>query len=104
MLKCVSTAIGVCVVTALLAAAYNLQTRLAPANSRVLCVLLCVQAATLGVPLVEEDICQVRALMQAGVSVSWDGCRVVAPPGFVDEHGMCDLEPYLPAKRESKKQ
>lgn len=66
----------------------------------------CSQADKLGVPLVEEDRSQYLALVNAGVSVSWDGRRIVAPPGVVDEQGMCDLEPYMPAnfKKASKKQ
>lgn len=66
----------------------------------------CSQADKLGVPLVEEDRSQFLALVNAGISVSWDGRRIVAPPGVVDEQGMCDLEPYMPAnfKKASKKQ
>lgn len=63
------------------------------------------QADTLGVRLVEEDRSHYLALVNARIGVSWDGRRIVAPPGVVDEQGMCDLEPYMPAnfKRESKK-
>jgi hypothetical protein len=45
-------------------------------------------------------------MVNARISVSWDGRRIVAPPGVVDEQGMCDLEPYMPAnfKKASKKQ
>lgn len=32
---------------------------------------------------------------QARVSVSWDGRRVLAPPGVVDDEGFVDLRPYL---------
>lgn len=70
-----------------------------------LCMCVCVQADTLGVPMVDEDRSHFLALVNAGVGVSWDGHRIVAPPGVVDEQGMCDLEPYMPGnfKRESKK-
>jgi hypothetical protein len=57
------------------------------------------------VPLVDEDRSHYLALVNARIAVSWDGRRVVAPPGVVDDQGMCDLERYMPAnfKRESKK-
>jgi hypothetical protein len=57
------------------------------------------------VPLVDEDRSHYLALINAHVAVSWDGRRVVAPPGVVDDQGMCNLEPYMPAnfKREVKK-
>ena len=32
---------------------------------------------------------------QAGVSVSWDGRRITAPPGVIDEDGIMDLTPYI---------
>jgi hypothetical protein len=66
---------------------------------------VCDQADTLGVPMVEEDRSHFLALVNAGVGVSWDGRRIVAPPGVVDAQGTCDLEPYMPGtfKRESKK-
>jgi hypothetical protein len=31
------------------------------------------------------------ALLKAGVRVSWDGRRVVAPPGVIDKDGFADL-------------
>lgn len=67
----------------------------------------CPQADTLGVPMVDEDRSHFLALVNARIGVSWDGRRVVAPPGVVDEAGTCDLEPYMPAnfsKTKSKKQ
>ncbi len=33
--------------------------------------------------------------LQAGVSVSWDGRRVLAPPGVMDTEGFLDLRPYM---------
>lgn len=32
---------------------------------------------------------------QADVAVSWDGRRIVAPPGVVNEVGFVDLTPFL---------
>ncbi len=32
-----------------------------------------------------------RALVSKGVTVSWDGRKVVAPAGTVDENGLIDL-------------
>jgi len=67
----------------------------------------CPQADTLGVPMVDEDRSHFLALVNARIGVSWDGRRVVAPPGVVDEAGTCDLEPYMPAnfsKTRNKKQ
>ena len=63
-------------------------------------------AAAMGVPAVEQGQrgffarCKVRrrrspAIAQAGVSVSWDGRRVTAPPGVNDTDGLMDLKPYL---------
>lgn len=64
------------------------------------------QADKLGVPLMEEDRSHYLGLVNARISVSWDGRSIVAPPGVVDEQGMCDLEPYMPAnfKKTPKKQ
>lgn len=68
------------------------------------CHAFLVQADTLGVPMVDEDRSHFLALVNAKVGVSWDGRRIVAPPGVVDEHGMCDLEPYMPANFKKPKQ
>lgn len=35
------------------------------------------------------------ALKKAKVSTSWDGSRVIAPPGVVDDDGFADLTPYM---------
>lgn len=63
------------------------------------------QADKLGVPLAEEDRSHFLGLVNARISVSWDGRRIVDPRGIVDEQGVCDLEPFMPAnfKREGKK-
>lgn len=55
--------------------------------------------------MVDEDRSHFLALVNAKVSVSWDGRRIIAPPGLIDEQGICDLEPFKPGnfKRESKK-
>jgi hypothetical protein len=54
------------------------------------------QANALGVPLVDQDRSHFLALVNAGVSVSWDGRRLLAPPGVLDERGCMDLGPYMP--------
>lgn len=56
--------------------------------------------------MVDQDRSHFLALVNAKISVSWDGRLIVAPPGVVDGQGMCDLEPYMPGtfKKESKKQ
>lgn len=59
------------------------------------------QAKHMGLPYCEEDRSDMVALMKAGVRVSWDGRRVVAPPGVVDEHGYADLSKYKAAKKSS---
>ncbi len=55
----------------------------------------------MGLPLREEDRSDMVALTKAGIRVSWDGRRVVAPPGVVDEHGYVDLDKYKPQKKSS---
>lgn len=55
----------------------------------------------MGLPCCEQDRSDMVALMKAGVGVSWDGRRVVAPPGVVDEHGCVDLSKYKAAKKAS---
>jgi hypothetical protein len=61
----------------------------------------CPQAERMGLPLREEDRSDMVALTKAGIRVSWDGRRVVAPPGVVDEHGYVDLDKYKPQKKSS---
>jgi hypothetical protein len=57
------------------------------------------------VPRVEQDRSHALALVNAQIGVSWDGRRIVDRLGIVDEHGMCDLEPFMPANfKKSKKQ
>ncbi|WIA30170.1 hypothetical protein OEZ86_000262 [Tetradesmus obliquus] len=53
-------------------------------------------AGALGVPLADQDRRHFLALVNAGVSVSWDGRRLLAPPGVLDAAGCMDLEPYMP--------
>lgn len=57
-------------------------------------------------PMVEEDRSHWLGLVNAKIGVSWDGRRIVDPRGIVDEEGLCDLEPFMPAnfKKEGKKQ
>lgn len=64
------------------------------------------QAGALGVPLIDQDRSHFLALVNAGVSVSWDGRRVLAPPGVVGADGRMDLEPFMPGNfdKGSKKQ
>ncbi|KAK9839254.1 hypothetical protein WJX81_004479 [Elliptochloris bilobata] len=45
----------------------------------------------MGLPLVEQSQEDYLALTRAGVSVSLDGCHVVAPPGVVDADGIANL-------------
>jgi hypothetical protein len=45
----------------------------------------------------EEDRSDMVALMRAGVGVSWDGRRVVAPPGVVSKEGYMDLSKWKQA-------
>ncbi len=45
----------------------------------------------LGVPLVDQGYEEFAALTRLGVGVSWDGRRVVGPPGVVRGDGMVDL-------------
>ena len=47
--------------------------------------------------LVDQDRSHYLGLVKAKVAVSWDGRRVVAPPGVLDEEGWMDLGPYMPA-------
>jgi hypothetical protein len=47
--------------------------------------------------MVDQDRSHFLAMGNAGISVSWDGRRIVAPPGVVDAQGMCVLEPFMPA-------
>lgn len=54
-----------------------------------------VQARELRVPLVEQDRTHYVALLKRKVGVSWDGRRIVAPPGVVDSNGMVDLSPAM---------
>ncbi|KAF8069495.1 Lpc [Scenedesmus sp. PABB004] len=54
------------------------------------------QADALGVPLVDQDRSHFLALCNARVGVSWDGRRLVAPPGVLDAEGRLDLAPYMP--------
>jgi len=42
-----------------------------------------------------RDIRGCRHCSQAGVGVSWDGRRVLAPSGVLDAEGFADLRPYL---------
>lgn len=46
--------------------------------------------------MVDQDRSHFLALCNAKVTVSWDGRRVLAPPGVVDDDGMMDLEPFMP--------
>ena len=45
----------------------------------------------LGVPLVDQGYEEFAALTRLGVAVSWDGRRVVGPPGVVGADGKVDL-------------
>jgi lysophosphatidylcholine acyltransferase/lyso-PAF acetyltransferase len=45
----------------------------------------------LGVPLVDQGYEEFAALTRLGVHVSWDGRRIVAPPGVVRADGTVDL-------------
>jgi hypothetical protein len=47
--------------------------------------------------MVDQDRSHFLALVNAGVSVSWDGTQLLAPPGLLDERGCMDLEPFMPA-------
>eukprot|EP00878_Enallax_costatus_P021022 GHUV01022239.1.p1 GENE.GHUV01022239.1~~GHUV01022239.1.p1 ORF type:complete len:120 (+),score=27.24 GHUV01022239.1:1167-1526(+) len=60
-------------------------------------------AEALNVPMVDQDRSHFLALCNAKVSVSWDGRRVISPPGLIDEHGMMDIEPYMPANYKKQK-
>jgi hypothetical protein len=55
----------------------------------------------MGLPYCEQDRSDMVALIKAGVGVSWDGRRVVAPPGVVDPQGLVDLSKYKAAKKTS---
>lgn len=57
------------------------------------------QASKLGVPPVEQDRSHWLALCAARISVSWDGRRVLAPPGVLDEQDVADLSPYMQQQR-----
>lgn len=46
--------------------------------------------------MVDQDRSVFLALNNARVGVSWDGRRIVAPPGVVDTDGTMDLAPYMP--------
>lgn len=61
------------------------------------------QAEALNVPMVDQDRSHFLALVNANVSVSWDARRVIAPPGVLDDHGMMDIEPYMPANYKKQK-
>lgn len=47
-------------------------------------------------PLIDQDRAIWLALVNARIGVSWDGRRVTAPPGVVDDRGVADLRPYMP--------
>lgn len=53
------------------------------------------QGKELGVPLVEQSYNHLHALKKAKIITSWDGSRVIAPPGVVDDNGFADLTPYV---------
>jgi hypothetical protein len=40
------------------------------------------------------------ALMKAGVGVSWDGRRIVAPPGVISKVGLVDLAKWKQARKD----
>jgi hypothetical protein len=57
--------------------------------------------------MIDQDRSHFLAMVNAGIAVSWDGRRVVAPPGVIDANGIANLEPFVPAnfkKPASKKQ
>lgn len=54
-----------------------------------------VMGAQLGFPLVDESYNNFYALNKLKVGVSWDGFRVTAPPGVIDDKGFVDLTPIL---------
>ncbi|KAF6265277.1 hypothetical protein COO60DRAFT_1623935 [Scenedesmus sp. NREL 46B-D3] len=61
-------------------------------------------ADALGVPVVDQDRGHFLALVKAGVAVSWDGTRLLAPPGVLDDSGCMDLQPHLLANKAKKQQ
>ncbi|KAI8464591.1 MAG: hypothetical protein J3K34DRAFT_439899 [Monoraphidium minutum] len=52
-------------------------------------------AKALGVPMVDQDRSVAMAIEAAGILPSYDGRRVVAPPGVLDAQGRVDLGPWL---------
>lgn len=46
-------------------------------------------------PLVEQERTHFVSLCKRRVGVSWDGRRITAPPGIVDDEGYVDLTPVI---------